>query len=502
MSSHAAGKATTIPETRSDARRSTRIGQAVPLIVSGLDRMGQKFLEQTSAVTINCHGCRYPSRYAHQPGSWIALGILDQEAKSKPKLVRAQVRFMRLPGSPRDLYQVGVELETPANIWGINSAPTDWLRFPGSASAVGHSARADSSPGGPETAVQNEEKLHALPLSGKVETAGSAPSPPDGPRSKTSVPASEATKAPQEMSPADRLLVALEAKLQLAAEKAVESATTSYLGAAISQAVQAIEDATKASVRHLEERRPQQQAAAREQLLEQLKTELSQAHGQWQESVEASRARAEEATSQLEKKADETQHTLAEAHGYLQEAAQKLQDQFSSRLREAVEHAVTEFNDETARIADRQLVRLVEKGQATTSEAAAHIEARAAETRAQVESAASTTLKEFQRRTAVDVELAVTESRERLESSLASLNSRHRADCETWQQTWQDEVARLGEKSAQQFSERLQSMVNSWMVAALAAVNQQSKAVLDSLAKEAGQRVREPNGGSLLRGPR
>src|SRR5262249_9613001 len=90
VSSQRASKPTPIRETRSDARSSTRIGQTVPLIVSGLDRIGQKFLEQTSAVTINCHGCRYPSRYAHQPGSWIALGILDQEAKSKPSLVRAQ----------------------------------------------------------------------------------------------------------------------------------------------------------------------------------------------------------------------------------------------------------------------------------------------------------------------------------------------------------------------------------------------------------------------------
>ncbi|HJY88097.1 MAG TPA: hypothetical protein VKE24_14785 [Candidatus Acidoferrales bacterium] len=304
------------------------------------------------------------------------------------------------------------------------------------------------------------------------------------------------------MSPADRLLVALEAKLERAVEKAVESATTSYLAAAVSQAVQAIEDAAKASVRHLEERRPQQLAAAREELREQLKTQLSQARGQWQESLEASRARAEETTRQLEKEKEEIQQTLAEAHGFLQEAAQKLQDQCSSRLRDSVERAVTEFNDETARIADRQLVRLVEKGQATTSEAAAHIEARAAETRAQVESAASTTLKEFQRRAAVDADLAVTESRERLESSLASLNSTHRADCEAWQRTWQEEVARMGEKSAQQFSEKLESLVTSWMVAAVAAVNQQSKAVLDSLAKEAGQRVRDPNSGSVLRGPR
>jgi len=41
--------------------------------------------------------------------------------------VKAQVRSVQIPRSPRDLYHVGVELETPANVWRVPTPPPDWL---------------------------------------------------------------------------------------------------------------------------------------------------------------------------------------------------------------------------------------------------------------------------------------------------------------------------------------------------------------------------------------
>src|SRR6516162_8254195 len=41
-------------------RRSTRIVQAVPLVVTGVDALGRPFAERTSTLILNCHGCRYP----------------------------------------------------------------------------------------------------------------------------------------------------------------------------------------------------------------------------------------------------------------------------------------------------------------------------------------------------------------------------------------------------------------------------------------------------------
>ena len=51
------GAANTTEELRK--RRSTRIVQAVPLQVTGVDALGRPFAERTSTLIINCHGCRY-----------------------------------------------------------------------------------------------------------------------------------------------------------------------------------------------------------------------------------------------------------------------------------------------------------------------------------------------------------------------------------------------------------------------------------------------------------
>src|SRR5580698_9876942 len=115
---------------RVDGRRSTRLFQSVPLSISGMNELGNPFLEMTSAVAFNCHGCLYRSRYHNRPGSWVTLHMPNiTTGKAQP--VRAQIRFVRLPASPKELYQVGVELENPANVWGIQSPPEDWMSFAG-----------------------------------------------------------------------------------------------------------------------------------------------------------------------------------------------------------------------------------------------------------------------------------------------------------------------------------------------------------------------------------
>lgn len=44
-------------------RRSTRITQAVPITVTGVDALGQPFKERTTTIGINCHGCKYQSKH-------------------------------------------------------------------------------------------------------------------------------------------------------------------------------------------------------------------------------------------------------------------------------------------------------------------------------------------------------------------------------------------------------------------------------------------------------
>src|SRR5215467_7421704 len=108
-------------------RRSTRIERSVPLIVLGQNQFGEPFMERTASVTVSNHGCRYPSRHDYGIGTSVTLQLVGSIVGSdKPQTVRAMVRSVHPPASLRELQQVGVELETPGNVWGIAPEPADW----------------------------------------------------------------------------------------------------------------------------------------------------------------------------------------------------------------------------------------------------------------------------------------------------------------------------------------------------------------------------------------
>src|SRR5215470_6672741 len=112
---------------KEELRRSTRIDRSVPLIVFGQNRTGEPFVERTVSTSINLHGCRYPSRHDCGVGTWITLQVVGLNVEPKPPAVRAQVRSIHPSQGTHELQQVGVELEHPANVWGIVAPPPDWL---------------------------------------------------------------------------------------------------------------------------------------------------------------------------------------------------------------------------------------------------------------------------------------------------------------------------------------------------------------------------------------
>jgi len=110
-------------------RRSTRIVQAVPLAVTGVDAIGRPFTENTSTLIINCHGCRYQSKHYVLKNMWVKLEIPHPDAGQPPRVVRGRVAWIQRPRTVRQLFQVALELETPGNIWGIAFPPEDWFAF-------------------------------------------------------------------------------------------------------------------------------------------------------------------------------------------------------------------------------------------------------------------------------------------------------------------------------------------------------------------------------------
>jgi hypothetical protein len=119
-------------------RRSSRIVQAVPLVVTGVDALGRPFVERTSSLIINCHGCRYQSKHYVLKNMWVTLEIPHAEPGQPPRQVRGRVAWIQRPRTVRQLFQVALELELPGNVWGIGFPPEDWGNFVLSVGARSH----------------------------------------------------------------------------------------------------------------------------------------------------------------------------------------------------------------------------------------------------------------------------------------------------------------------------------------------------------------------------
>src|SRR2546426_12747725 len=75
-------------------RRSTRIVQAGSLVVTGVDGLGGPFVERTSSLIINCHGCRYQSKNYLLKKMWGAMESPHPEKGEAPRTGRGRVAWV------------------------------------------------------------------------------------------------------------------------------------------------------------------------------------------------------------------------------------------------------------------------------------------------------------------------------------------------------------------------------------------------------------------------
>jgi hypothetical protein len=166
-------------------RRSTRIVQAVPITVTGVDALGQPFKERTTTVMVNCHGCKYQSKHYVPKNSMVTLEVPRPEAGQK-RTTQGRVVWVQRPRTVRELFQIGLEFEVPGNVWGIAFPPEDWFSSP-------HEAGVETS----KPVAAPEPKLSVAPpsavtLEQKTET----------PHSVLKTPASASTKPVTSEQPA------------------------------------------------------------------------------------------------------------------------------------------------------------------------------------------------------------------------------------------------------------------------------------------------------------
>src|SRR5258708_2803677 len=144
-------------------RRSTRIVQAVPLAVAGIDALGRTFTERTSTLIINCHGCRYQSKHYVLKNMWVTLEVPHAETGQPPRTVRGRVAWIQRPRTVRQLFQVALELELPGNAWGIAFPPDDWFAFPDAARPALDVAGVSDLPEHSQQSTEAVEQHHESP---------------------------------------------------------------------------------------------------------------------------------------------------------------------------------------------------------------------------------------------------------------------------------------------------------------------------------------------------
>jgi hypothetical protein len=527
-----------------EGRRSTRIERPVPLLITGHDGLGQEFLERTSAVSLNLHGCRYPSRHDCHVGSWITLQIGEAPLGEIVTTARAQVRSVQIPRNPRDLYHVGVELEKPANIWRVPAPPQDWLTAaerlaselppskeqtaaatgPGRAPtpedmpspppipAASPAADPSANPTAPPVNGETDRRFLTEALTGLAPSmttpspamvttakpgpgiAGTDPETRLNPGFTSAIPetldSAAAYSRPNRVSiTPERLLAALQPKIEKAAETAILSAVSKHLAPAVHAAVNSIDAAREASVQQVSNATAQQRSrlvhTSREELLARLEDRLDEVRTRWDGQLEGYRIRAEEIVQRIDRQAGATQKNLGDAREASERALRETQQRISTLIAESLSGALEEFNRGVSQASHRHLTNLLEEAQSLTREATAHLESNVAEARATVLTSASEALAEFRRQVEIHATVTASDTTQRVTSALAALDAEHRAACDTRRKSIESEIVRSTEQVTEQFRQGLRAFFYSCLVAAVGAVEQHSQTTREGFSLDA-----------------
>jgi hypothetical protein len=342
-----------VPTNEPDAskRRSTRIVQAVPLTVVGVDALGRPFQERTSTLIINCHGCRYQSKHYVLKNMWVNLEVPHQEPGHPARTVRARVMWIQRPRTVRELFQVGVELEVTGNFWGLAFPPSDWFPFPEGLAAVPAAPvstkslepPSESAWPTPVPAAPAEDNVRTLPLppieeAMPIESAAAPQVARLVEEAKQDLQAVLRRSAAEAVSLEARPLIAsLELQLKSVAEKSLEAAAGSAAEKAFLRAKQVQVDAfLQECNRGMTEsaKRAVQQLASR---LEELEKERSAAFEQGLEKqIQASLERLQKQAAGLQPQAPPESHDAqSQASPVAIAGVQELEEHIGAQIEQA-----------------------------------------------------------------------------------------------------------------------------------------------------------------------
>jgi hypothetical protein len=326
------------------ARRSTRINQAVALTVQGVDSFRAPYSEQVSTLTLNCHGCKYTSKYEVLPSSWVTLELNDHQENSEPTSVRGRVKWVkRAAETGNGLFQTAVELDSPGNVWGINSPPADWLPF-----CLPQTIEIDP----PKAKPFAVPKPDPSPAHDAKQTK-----PAVAPERKSAAPVPSAVSAKEPRSGA--LMGEFQHQMEAMLAQAAQSAVREHAASALEELRAGIREE---SSRILAERMTSEAVPWIERTIEQMKQAGREnarlLHAQWTKKIEAD---VQEATRRIEMRHRELEelssslasNTLDRVQEVLEASRKDAVDRIVARLKEQVTPQIEHARKVTAEISSR-----------------------------------------------------------------------------------------------------------------------------------------------------
>ena len=432
-------------------RRSTRIVQAVPLVVTGVDALGRPFAERTSTLIINCHGCRYQSKHYVLKNMWVNLEVPHPDPGKSPRRVRGKVAWIQRPRTVRQLFQVALELDIPGNAWGIAFPPDDWFSFPEEGPFFPNAVAPADLTGSALPPVAGEAPLEPEPGTAAPDNLRVFPTP------------GSATDASMQLArQVARLLAEAKQQIQAAARDAAAEAVAAERRLATEQWEQkylAFRDEVARETAHAvgsiqEESQTQAraaQAAAAEALKNELPRWLAPQLEQLTHELTAHLAREGAAQrDQHEKQLSSAQEILQTLCSQAEEVGSKLRKQA-----EIVESQVAAHLEEATRRTEEEAARKCEQSAAQPNEtlnSAGDAERRVLA--AQEE--ARNTLRE---QLAQDVEAAQARWQNEVESVLKAVQDHASEELKEYAEELQQELEEKGEKQAESLKQAFQSQV-------------------------------------------
>jgi hypothetical protein len=469
-------------------RRSTRIMQAVPLAVTGVDALGRPFTERTSTLIINCHGCRYQSKHYVLKNMWVTLEVPNAEANQPPRMVRGRVAWIQRPRTVRQLFQVALELENPGNTWGIAFPPPDWFAAQETRPDLGAHETTQDAP----QRDSDPSEIH-LPLN-EPELA----SPP----------------APGNLRVFPAPASATDASLQLARHMArlVADAKQQIQAAAREVAAQAVAAERRVSMEEWEqkislarEQLNQQVSSALEKIQEESDTRSRAAHAAAAEALQRELPRwiapqLEELTRQLTQqisdrgaaeRREQSQH-LASALEPLRALCQQA-DESASRLRAQAEQAESQIANRAA-ASKREMDEVARQNQASADAQRETLASTAGEIQRQITAAFASAQATWQSQLNAETEAAQARWQSALENALAAAQEKAAAGLDEHARTVlakiQEEVARHSsavQESSSAASAGLEERVRGLLSQAQEEAARRTAAVHDSMAAAAAE---------------